>query len=445
MSSTKIQTASMRSAYGEALVEIGHTHPDVVVLDADLSKATKTSLFAEAFPERFYNIGIAEQNMTTVAAGLATCGKIPFATGLAVFSTMRACEQVRTSVALTNLNVKIAGFYGGLCTAENGPTHQCIADVGIMTSLPNMTVLAPSDAQSCKACVRWAADYQGPVYLRGLRDGEPVIYDENRSIDVTKIQIHRQGKDAAILANGFMLHKAIEAADRLAEQGIEVTVADVITIKPLDEQTLLQIAASVPCVLTVEEHNIHGGLGSAVARVLSQKHPLPMHIMGIPDTFSGSGRHDLLLAAVDLTTEKIVDHAQSLIKKTKGTNPTMGKYTIHERDVESVSLPGRDHKMVVKPETLGSELMCGGVAVFPAGKHAPPHVHEAAEEILYVLSGKGNMYFDGVAERIEPGTFMLAKQGVEHSLEADAGEDLKVFYVFSPPVKQGSYDQKDNT
>ncbi|MBN1588942.1 MAG: cupin domain-containing protein [Pirellulales bacterium] len=442
MSSIPTPTASMRSAYGEALVEVGRTHPDVMVLDADLSKATKTSMFADAYPERFFNIGIAEQNMTTVAAGLATCGKTPFATSLAVFSTMRACEQVRTSVALTNLNVKIVGFYGGLCTAENGPTHQCIADIGVMTSLPNMTVLAPADAASCKACVHWAADHKGPVYLRGLRDGEPVIYEENTPLDVAKIQIHREGKDAAILANGFMLHRALEAAGRLAEQGIHVTVADVICIKPIDQRTLLEISKNVPCVLTVEEHNVHGGLGTAVASVLAQNHPLPMHLMGVPDVFSGSGRHDSLLAAVGLTTEKIVENTQKLIRGSKGNNNPMGKYTIHERDVESVSLPGRDHKMVVKPENLGSDLLCAGVAVFPAGQHAPPHVHDAAEEILHVLSGKGRMYFDGVPEPIEPGTFMLAKQGVEHSLEADEGEDLKVFYVFSPPVKQGSYDRK---
>lgn len=306
----------MRTAYGEALVEVGRTNPNVVVLDADLSKATKTSLFAEAFPDRFFNIGIAEQNMTTVAAGLATCGKIPFATSLAVFSTMRACEQVRTSVALTNLNVKIVGFYGGLCTAENGPTHQCIADLGVMRPLPNMTVLAPADAPSCKACVRWAVEHPGPVYLRGLRDGEPVLYDETGPADVSRIQIHREGNDGAILVNGFMLHLALEAADRLAARKIHITVADVITIKPIDQKTLLEIAGNVPCVLSVEEHNVLGGMGSAVAEVLAQKHPLPMRIMGVPDVFSNSGKHSLLLEAAGLTTEKIVENAVELLAAT---------------------------------------------------------------------------------------------------------------------------------
>jgi len=305
----------MRTAYGEALAEVGRTNPDVFVLDADLSKATKTSIFAEAFPDRFFNIGIAEQNMTTIAAGMATCGKIPFATSLAVFSTMRACEQVRTSVALTNLNVKIVGFYGGLCTAENGPTHQCIADIGVMTPLPNMTVLAPADAPSCKACIRWAAEYRGPVYMRGLRDAEPIIYDEHGPIDVATIQVHREGADAAIFANGFMLHKAIEAGRRLAEEGFNVTVADVITIKPIDRTTLLDIARRVPCVLTVEEHNVHGGMGAAIAHVLAQNHALPMHIMGVPDVFSDSGRHDLLLEAVGLTVERIVENTLFLMHR----------------------------------------------------------------------------------------------------------------------------------
>jgi len=306
----------MRTAYGEALVEVGHAHPDVVVLDADLSKAPKTSLFAEAFPDRFFNVGIAEQNMTTVAAGLATCGKIPFATTLAVFSTMRACEQVRTSVALTNLNVKIVGFYGGLCTAENGPTHQCIADLGIMRVLPNMTVLAPPDAPACKACVRWAVKHRGPVYLRGLRDDEPVVYEPSGPPDVSRIQIHREGKDIAILANGFMLHRALEAADWLAARHVRATVADVICLKPIDQATLLEIASNVPCVLTVEEHNVFGGLGSAVAEVLAQRRPLPMHIMGVPDVFSASGKHALLLEAAGLTTECIIENAQTLLVRT---------------------------------------------------------------------------------------------------------------------------------
>lgn len=309
------RTASMRSAYGEALVELGQKNPDVMVLDADLSKATKTNLFDEAYPDRFFNVGIAEQNMITVAAGLATCGKIPFATGLAVFTTMRACEQVRTSVALANLNVKIAGFYGGLCTAENGPTHQCIADINMMRGLPNMAVLAPSDAASCTASVFWAAKHKGPVYIRGLRDNEPVIYDEKNTMDVTQAQILREGSDAAIIANGFMVHRALQAAEKLAAKGVNVTVVDVICIKPIDQATLLKVAGNVRCILTVEEHNIYGGLGSAVTEIISQKNPKPIRIMGVPDTFCGSGTHDSLLESVNLTTEDIVINLTELLRK----------------------------------------------------------------------------------------------------------------------------------
>ena len=315
MSCSVTRTASMRSAYGEALVELGQKNPDVMVLDADLSKATKTSLFCEAYPERFFNAGIAEQNMITVAAGLASCGKIPFATSLAVFATMRACEQVRTSVALANLNVKIAGFYGGLCTAENGPTHQCIADINTMRGLPNMTVLAPSDAASCRECVFWAAEHKGPVYIRGLRDSEPVIYDEKKPLDVTKAQILREGNDAAIIANGFMVHRALEAAEKLAEKGINAAVVDVVCIKPIDQATLLKVAGDVSCILTVEEHNIYGGLGSAVAEVISQENPKPIRIMGVPDTFCDSGTHASLLKSVNLTTEDIVINLMELIQK----------------------------------------------------------------------------------------------------------------------------------
>lgn len=316
----------MRNAYGEVLVEIGRANPDVVVLNADLSEATKTSIFDKVFPERFFNIGIAEQNMVGIAAGLATCGKISFATTLAVFITMRACEQVRTSVALPNLNVKTVGFYGGLCTAQNGPTHQCIADINMMRGLPNMTVLAPSDASACKACVRWAAEYQGPVYIRGLRDGEPVIYDEKVPLDVTRAQVHRRGKDAAIIANGFMVHRAIEAAEILASKGINVTVLDIMMIKPLDCQTLLEVASDVECVVTVEEHNIYGGLGSAVAEVLIQKHPLPMKIMGVPDVFSGSDTYRALLEKINLTAGGIVNEVKKL-RKQKGKNTKISAVT----------------------------------------------------------------------------------------------------------------------
>ncbi len=207
----------MRTAFGEALIEAGRGNPHVVVLDCDLSKATKTAMFAKEFPGRFFNLGIAEQNMMSFAAGMASCGKVPVAVTLAVFATMRACEQVRTSICIGNLNVKIAGVYGGLCTAENGPTHQCIADIGIMRTLPNMRVLAPSDAASCRASVQWAVAHEGPVYIRVLRDGEPVLYERSEDVDVETGVTLREGRDVALLCNGFTTHIALEAAERPSE------------------------------------------------------------------------------------------------------------------------------------------------------------------------------------------------------------------------------------
>jgi len=301
-----IRTASMRNAFGEALLELGDVHRSIVVLDADLSKATKTDRFAEAYPDRFFNMGIGEQNMITVAAGLATCGKIPFATTLAVFAALRACEQVRTSVALSNVNAKIVGCYGGLCTAENGPTHQCIADVGTMRTLPNMTVLAPSDAVSCKACVRWAAEHHGPVYLRVLRDAEPVLYESPKDIDVVSGNRLHEGDDIAILSNGYMSHMALEAARELKKQGISAAVHDVFCLKPLASEVVLDLAHKCKGILTIEEHNIYGGLGSGVAEIISQAHPARLKIIGINDCFSGSGTHKDLLEKAGLTVENII-------------------------------------------------------------------------------------------------------------------------------------------
>jgi transketolase len=306
-----MKTYSMRSAYGEALLEAGKRNRNVVALDCDLSKATKASIFGKEFPDRFIEMGIAEQNMMSFAAGLASCGKIPFASTLAVFATMRACEQVRTSICIGNMNVKVVGAYGGLCTAENGPTHQCIADIGIMRSLPNMRVLAPSDAASCKAGVHWAAEHLGPVYIRVLRDDEPVLYDRPEDVDVARGNILRDGKDVALICNGFTTHIALEAAKRLERQGVDALVYDVFLIKPLNESMIVEVAERCGRVVTVEEHNVYCGLGSAVSEVLSQKRVTPMKILGISDYFSDSGNHRSLLEKAGLTAENIVKAALS--------------------------------------------------------------------------------------------------------------------------------------
>ncbi len=310
-----MQTASMRSAYGESLVEIGQKNKNVVVLDCDLSKATKTSLFAEKFPDRFFNMGIAEQNMMSFAAGLASCGKIPFATTLAVFASMRPCEQIRTSICIGNMNVKIGAPYGGLCTGENGPTHQCIADINTMRGLPNMTILAPSDATSCKACVLWAAQHKGPVYIRVLRDNEPVIYSKASEVDVLSGNRLKDGNDIVIFSNGFTSHMAVVAADLLEKEGISVTVHDIISVKPIPEKAVISMAKKCGAVMTVEEHNIYGGLGSAIAEVVSQKCPVPMKILGVSDYFSDSGSHQSLLQRAGLTVENIVKQTKSLLNK----------------------------------------------------------------------------------------------------------------------------------
>ena len=309
-----MKTYSMRTAYDEALVEAGRQNRDVVALECDLSKATRTDLFAEQFPERFVNLGIAEQNMMSFAAGMASCGKIPFASTLAVFATMRACEQVRTSICIGNLNVKIAGPYGGLCTAENGPTHQCIADVGIMRTLPNMRVLAPSDAMSCKASVDWALNNYGPVYIRILRDDEPILYENPEAVDIEMGNVLKDGKDVAMICNGFTTHIVLEAAKKLEQSGIDALVYDVFMIKPMNEQVIADLAGKCGRVVTVEEHNIYGGLGSAVAEVLSQSRATPMRILGINDYFSDSGNHSSLLAKAGLTAERIAENTLDFMK-----------------------------------------------------------------------------------------------------------------------------------
>ncbi|MBN1445878.1 MAG: transketolase family protein [Candidatus Omnitrophica bacterium] len=309
-----MQTASMRTAYGEALVEAGRENKNIVVLEADLSKATKTSLFAKAFPERFFNIGIAEQNMMSMAAGFATCGKVPFATALAVFASMRALEQVRTSVCIGNLNVKIGAPYGGLATAENGPTHQCISDINMMRGLPNMTVLAPSDAVSCKACVHWAVKHKGPVYIRILRDGEPVLYEKKEDVNIENGNRLHEGNDMAIICNGFTSHMALQAAEELTKEGMHVTVHDIFCIKPIAADVILDIAQKCKRIITVEEHNIYGGLGSAVAEVISQSRPVPLKIMGVNDYFSDSGSHKDLLERAGLTVENIIRQVKDFVE-----------------------------------------------------------------------------------------------------------------------------------
>lgn len=301
-----------REAYGEALAEIGEKIKEIVVLDADLSKSTKTSVFAKKFPERFFNIGIAEQNLMGVAAGLATCGKIPFASTFAVFATGRAFEQIRNSICYPKLNVKIAASHAGLTVGEDGATHQSIEDIALMRTLPNMVVINPADAVETKKAIYAAAKHYGPVYIRLGRHPVDVIFDENYEFQLGKGIMLREGKDVAIIATGVMVAEALKAHEELKKEDIHAMVVNISTIKPIDKELLLK-AADCKAIITVEEHTIYGGLGSAVTEVLSEEKPVPVKRIGIEDTFGESGKPEELLKKYGLSAERIVYEAKKLL------------------------------------------------------------------------------------------------------------------------------------
>ncbi|RKL64085.1 transketolase family protein [Thermoanaerobacteraceae bacterium SP2] len=304
-----------REAYGQALAELGEEIKDIVVLDADLSKSTKTSVFAKKFPERFFNMGIAEQNLMGTAAGLATCGKIPFASTFAIFAAGRAFEQVRNSICYPQLNVKIAATHAGITVGEDGATHQSIEDIALMRAIPHMTVINPADAEETKQAVRAAALHKGPVYLRFGRHPVETIFDENYKFEIGKGVILKEGKDVAIIATGVMVGEALKAAKILAGEGINAMVVNISTIKPIDKEVILK-AAGCGAIVTAEEHNIIGGLGSAVAEVLAEEKPTPIKRIGIADEFGQSGNPDELLKIYHLTAEDIAKAAKEL----KGKN-----------------------------------------------------------------------------------------------------------------------------
>lgn len=295
-----------RDAYGKALAQLGSEKEDIVVLDADLSGSTKTGVFAKEFPHRFFNIGIAETDMMGTAAGLATAGKVPFASTFAVFATGRSYDQIRASIAYPNLNVKIAATHAGLTVGEDGATHQMNEDLALMRVLPNMTVMVPADAPEAEAMTRWAAEYVGPVYLRLGRPGVPVVNGQDYKFQFGAAPVLRDGDDLVIFACGYMVHQALAAAAELMDQGISTAVVNVNTIKPLDTETVVKYARRCGIVITAEEHSIIGGLGSAIAEVLGEEHPTPLKRIGVRDTFGESGKPDELMAKYGLTAEKIV-------------------------------------------------------------------------------------------------------------------------------------------
>lgn len=306
-----------REAYGEALKELGSTNANVVVLDADLSKSTKTNVFQEAFPDRHFNVGIAEQNMMSIAAGLAATGKIPFASTFAVFATGRAFEQVRNSICYPCLNVKIAATHAGITVGEDGATHQANEDVALMRSLPNMTVVVPADAAETKAVIRWAAAYEGPVYIRLGRSGVDDIFDDTYTFVPGKGTELRSGTDATIIAMGVMVAAALKAADQLALAGLSIGVINMSSIKPIDKGLIIAAAKKSGALVTCEEHTIMGGLGSAVAEVVVENEPVPMERVGLNDTFGESGTPKELLEKYGLTAEHVVEAVKRVIKRKK--------------------------------------------------------------------------------------------------------------------------------
>lgn len=310
-----MEKQATRDAYGKALVELGRRYNDVVVLDADLSKSTKTADFAKIFPERFINAGIAEQNMIGMAAGLAAAGKIAFASSFAIFATGRAFEIIRNSLAYANLNVKVCATHAGVTVGEDGGSHQSVEDISIMRSVPNMCVVVPADGTSTRKAVDAIYHRPGPVYLRLGRPSVPVIYDESMDFCIGKGIELRTGKDATLVACGIMVAKCLEAAEILLEEGISVAVIDMHTIKPIDRELIKRKARETGAILTVEEHSILGGLGSAVCEAVCEDCPVPVLRMGINDSFGQSGSPDELLDYYGLTVERIIENTHILIKK----------------------------------------------------------------------------------------------------------------------------------
>ena len=304
-----------RAAYGEALVELAARDSQVVALDADLSSATMSKKFSQTYPDRFFNMGIAECNMMGVAAGLATCGKKPFASTFAMFAAGRAFEQVRNSIAYPRLNVKVVGSHGGLSVGEDGATHQCCEDFGLMRVVPNMLVCCPCDANEMKLAVNALAEYDGPAYLRLGRLAVETVTDAipGYRFELGKGAVLRPGKDVTIVAVGMMVQMALQAAELLAGEGIDARVIDMHTIKPLDEELLIQAARETGAVVTTEEHNIIGGLGEAVAGCLAAACPVPVLRHGVEDTFGRSGKAPLVLEHYGLTPQAIAETARTAV------------------------------------------------------------------------------------------------------------------------------------
>lgn len=303
-----------RESYGLALFELGNENKDIVVLDADLSKSTKTNDFRAKFSDRFFNVGIAEQNLMGVAAGLANVGKIPFASTFAVFATGRAFEIIRNSICYPNANVKVAATHAGITVGEDGGSHQSVEDIALMSSLPNMTVIVPADHREAVAAVHAAAEIKGPVYLRFGRCNTEDIFDDNYKFEIGKGVEIKPGNDVAIIATGMMVQKALKAAEELEKQNISARVINISTIKPIDEEIILKAAKETKAIVTAEEHSVIGGLGAMVSNVVCEKHPTIVRKIGIKDTFGESGTPSELMEKYGLTDKEIVKAVNEVLK-----------------------------------------------------------------------------------------------------------------------------------
>lgn len=301
----KTNKKSMRSVFGKTLAMLGENNPNIVVLDADLSCSTQTKIFAKEFPERFFDVGIAEQDMIATAAGLASVGKIPFAASFAMFATGRAYDQIRNSVCYPEFNVKIVGTHGGVTVGEDGASHQALEDVSLMRGIPNMSVIVPADCHECEQVIKFAAENYGPMYIRIPRSNVCDIFDEDYEFDFCKVCILKEGKDASVITNGETLAEVLIAAENLEKQGYSIQVIHVPVVKPLDGATIIDEVKKTKFVITVENHSITGGLGSAICELLAEYYPVPVHRIGVNDTFGQSGKADFLLDYYGLSSNKL--------------------------------------------------------------------------------------------------------------------------------------------
>ena len=303
-----------RNGFGEEIVALGKLNDKIYVFDNDIGKSCKTSAFMKELPQQYLNVGIAEQNGAGIAAGLATCGKIPFVVTYAVFGSLRMCEQIRQEICYPNLNVKFACSHGGVTPANDGASHQAIEDMGVLRTIPNMTVIMPADYYAAKKLVKAAAEMYGPVFLRFTRDNIPVIYDENTEFDIGKDENLYDGKDVAIIANGDTVRLAIEAKETLEKEGISVRLLDMHTIKPLDKEAVISCINDIGKIITVEDHNIINGLGSAVCEVAAEMGKGKVYRIGIQDQFGQSAPYERLLAMNGITVENIIEQAKAIQK-----------------------------------------------------------------------------------------------------------------------------------